>query len=172
MELRKYNSQMHPSLHTSTTSVEETILVLYEQHSSRGSGGPWVTMMTGKTTILYGPNGSQIRSWVVSKLTKRCRSKSRRTKTKREALNPLEVVTLTANFQPRLQTRRALHRRKISLPLQKRTSWHQLHSVTPAQSFNSESSTQLLQITVQPKTVRLSAEERKVRRRKKRKKKT
>lgn len=62
MELKRYNSLMLLSHHTSTTSVEETIQVLYEQRLSPGSGGPWVTMMTGKTITSSGPNGSQTKS--------------------------------------------------------------------------------------------------------------
>lgn len=172
MELKRYNSLMLLSHHTSTTSVEETIQVLYEQRLSPGSGGPWVTMMTGKTITSSGPNGSQTKSWVASKPTKKCKSKSRKIKTKRGALNQLEEVTSTASYQPRLQIRKALPQRKISLLRQRRTSWPQHHLAIPALSSNSESNTQPLLTTAQPRTARSSVEERKQTKRRKRKKKT
>lgn len=99
------------------------------------------------------------------------RSKSRKIKTKRGALNLPEVATSTANYQPRLQIRKALLQRKTSLQPQRRTSWLQHLSVIQALNFNSESNTQLPQTIAQPRTARLLAEARKVKRRKKRKKK-
>lgn len=171
MGLRKYNFLMHPSHHTSTTSAEETIQALFEQPWSLGSGGQWATMTTGKTTTSSGPNGSQTRSWAASKHTKTCRSKSRKIKIKRGALNQREEVTSTASYPPRQQTRKALPQRKISSPRQRRTNWPQHLLAIPVLSCNSESNTRQQLTTVQPRTARLLEEERKRTRRRRRRRK-
>ena len=62
MVLKKYSSQMLRLNLTSSISVEVTIQVLLEQLLSRGSGGQWVTMMTGKITTSFGPSGNRIKS--------------------------------------------------------------------------------------------------------------
>ena len=170
MESRRYSFLLLLSLHTSTILAEETTQASFEQLSNLDSGGRWVTTTTGKTTTSSGLNGSQTRSLVASNHTERCRNRSRRSRTKRGAHSRPEEGTSTASCPPRPPTRRALLQRKILSLLPRKTSWLQHLLVTRAQSFNSESNIQRQQITVRPKIAKSSAEERKPKTRKRRKK--
>ena len=172
MESKRYSFPMLLSLHISTISAEETTQGSSEQLSNLGSGGPWVTTTTGKTTTSYGLNGSQTRSLIASRPIKRSRNRNRKIKIKRRAHSRPEEGTSTASCPPRPPTRRALLQRKILSPLPRKTSWLRHLLVIRAQSFNSGSNIQRQRTTAQQKTAKLSVEERKPKTRKKRKRRT
>ena len=172
MESKRYSFLMLLSLRISTISAEETTQGSSEQLSNLGSGGPWVTTTTGKTTTSYGLNGSKTKSSVASNRIKIYKNRSRKIKTKRGAHSRPEEGTSTASCPPRPPTRRALLQRKILSLLPRKTSWLQHLLVTRAQSFNSESNIQRQQITVRPKIAKSSVEERKPKTRKRRKRRT
>ena len=172
MESKRYSFPMLLSLHISTISAEETTQGSSEQLSNLGSGGPWVTTTTGKTTTSYGLNGSQTRSSVASRPIKRSRNRNRKIKIKRRAHSRPEEGTSTASCPLRRPTRRALLQRKILSPLPRKTSWLRHLLAIRAQSFNSGSNIQRQRTTAQQKTAKLSVEERKPKTRKKRKRRT
>ena len=85
------------SLHISTILAEETTQGSSEQLSNLGSGGPWVTTMTGKTTTSSGRNGNPTRYSLASNLGKKSKSKSKRRLTRRGAPNRLVEVPSTVS---------------------------------------------------------------------------
>lgn len=126
--------------------------------------------MIGKTTILFGRSGNQIRFSPVSSLGKNTKSNNKRKRIKSVAHSRPGLII--ANYQPRLLIRRALHRKRIWLQLRKRTSLRHPPLETLTLSCSSKSSTQPLLTIVQLKIVELLlVEARKIRKKKRRRRK-
>ena len=113
MEWIRSNSQLQPSLRTSTTSAEETTVESCELPLKAGSGGAWASTMTGRSIISFGPNGNPTKYWPSLNLGRRFRSLKAKTQIKRTVHSPREVEQSIVSYRLRQLTRIATHRKKI-----------------------------------------------------------